>query len=103
MDAYKATEVVEWVERIEKSTLSLSKFFEAHDIPFSRAKYFIYKRRLEKSGPDGLIDKRSVGGNHKITHEQETFLKGCVRSNRDASLGWLRQMLVEEFDCEVDL
>ncbi len=29
MDADKATAVVEWVERIEKSTLSVSKFFEA--------------------------------------------------------------------------
>ena len=103
MDAKKATAVVEWVERIEKSTLSVSKFFEIHDIPFSRAQYFIYKRRLEESGFDGLIDKRSVGGNRKITREQEVFLKGCLRSNHDVSLGWLQQMLVEEFDCEVNL
>jgi len=102
MDTKKVTAVVEWVERIEKSTLSVSKFFETHDIPFSRAQYFIYKRRLEESGFDGLIDKRSVGGNRKITHEQEVFLKGCLRSNHDVSLGWLQQMLAEEFNCEVN-
>ena len=103
MDAKKATAVVEWVQRIEKSALSVSKFFETHDIPFSRAQYFIYKRRLEESGSDGLIDKRGVGGNRKITYEQEVFLKGCLRGNSDAPLGWLQQMLVEEFGCEVNM
>jgi transposase len=100
MDAKK---VAEWVERIEKSSLSVTKFFETHDIPFSRAQYFIYKRRLEDSGLNGLVDKRSIGGNRKITQEQEIFLKGCLRSNSDVALGWLQQMLVEEFDCEVNL
>jgi transposase len=103
MDAKKATAVVEWVERIEKSALSVSKFFETHDIPFSRAQYFIYKRRLEESGSDGLIDKRGIRGNRKITHEQKVFLKGCLCSNSDVSLGWLQQMLVEEFGCEVNM
>jgi len=103
MDAKKATEVAEWVERIDKSALTVSIFFETNDIPFSRAQYFIYKRRLAESGVDGLIDRRIIGGNRKITHEQEIFLKGCLRGNSDVALSWLQQMLVEEFDCEVNL
>ena len=103
MDAKKTTKIVEWIERIEKSALPVSKFFAAYDIPFSRAQYFIYKRRLEEFGADGLIDKRVIGGNRKITREQETFLKGCVRGNHNVSLDWLQQMLVEEFNCKVDL
>ncbi len=103
MDAKKTTTIVEWIERIEKSTLSVSKFFATYDIPFSRAQYFIYKRRLKESGANGLIDKRSIGGNRKITREQEAFLKGCVHGNHNVSLDWLRQMLVEEFNCKVDL
>ncbi len=103
MDAKKNSTIIEWMERIEKSPLSVSRFFTTNDIPFSRAQYFIYKRRLEESGVDGLIDKRSIGGNRKITREQESFLKGCVRGNHNVSLNWLREMLEEEFNCKVDL
>jgi transposase len=103
MDAKKATAIVKWIDRIKKSTLPISTFFDKHDIPFSRAQYFIYKRRLEESGPAGLIDKRCMGGNRKITLDQETFLKGIVKRDPEVSLGWLQQALMEEFSCEISL
>jgi hypothetical protein len=103
MDAKKATTIARWIDRIEKSTLAISTFFDRHDIPFSRAQYFIYKRRLKESGPAGIIDKRCVGGNRKITVDQETFLKGSIKRDPDVSLGWLQQALKEEFNCEISL
>jgi transposase len=103
MDAKKATAIVKWIDRIKKSTLPISKFFDKPDIPFSRAQYFIYKRRLEESGPAGLIDKRCMGGNRKITLDQEVFLKGIVKRDPEVSLGWLQQALMEEFSCEISL
>ena len=65
MDAKKTNEVCKWIERIEKSGLAISTFFDTHQIPFSRAQYFIYKRRLKESGVYGLIDKRCMGGESK--------------------------------------
>ena len=103
MDAKKATAIVKWIDRIKKSTLPISKFFDKPDIPFSRAQYFIYIRRLEESGPAGLIDKRCMGGNRKITLDQEVFLKGIVKRDPEVPLGWLQQALMEEFSCEISL
>jgi|LGVF01.1.fsa_nt_gb hypothetical protein len=103
MDAKKAAAISKWIERIEESTLSISTFFDTHDIPFSRAQYFIYKQRFKESGPAGLSDKRCMGGNRKITLDQEAFLKGSFKRDPDVSLGWLQQALKEEFSCKISL
>ncbi len=103
MDAKKVNEISKWIERIEKSALPISTLFDTHDIPFSRAQFFIYKRRLKESGPSGLIDKRCMGGNRKITLDQEAFLKGCIKRDSDVSLGWLQRALMEEFNCKISL
>jgi len=103
MEAKKATAIVKWIDRIKKSKLPISKFFEKHNIPFSRARYFIYKKRLEEYGPAGLIDNRCTGGNRKITLDQEAFLKGIVKRDQEVSLGWLQQALMEEFSCKISL
>ena len=66
--------------------------------------YFRYKQRLRESGPIGLADdRRSTGGNRKITPEQEGFLKGCLRRDPDVSVAWLQHSLFEEFECDITL
>ena len=103
MDTKRASTIVKWIKQIKTSKLSVAKFFETKDVPFSRAQYFNYKRRLEEFGPDGLIDRRCSGGNRKITPEQEGFLKGCVKRDPDVSVGWLQDALFEEFECDITL
>ncbi len=103
MDAKKVTTIFKWVERIKKSTLSISEFFDKHDTPFSRAQYFIYKQRLEESGPSGLIDKRCKGGNRKITLDEEAFLRGILKRDPEVALGWLKKALIDEFGREISL
>lgn len=103
MDERKAATVIEWIKRVETSNLSVPRFFDTYGVPFSRAQYFIYKRRLQESGLAGLLDRRARGGNRKITLEQEGFLKGCIKSDPDVSLSRLVQALMEEFDCEISL
>ncbi len=103
MDSKKTATVIKWIERIETSSLPVSTFIETKPVPFSRAQYFNYKRRLQESGPAGLMDRRSRGGNRKITLEQENFLKGCIKRDADVSLEWLRQALIEEFHCDITL
>ncbi len=49
------------------------------------------------------MDRRSVGGNRKITLEQEVFLKGCIKRDPDVSVSWLQQALIEEFHYDITL
>ena len=79
MDLEEAATVAKWLKRIEASELSVSEFFSTTAVPFSRRQYFKYKQRLQESGPAGLLDRRSRGGNRKVTPEQEGFLKGCIK------------------------
>ena len=103
MEARNRDAILEWLERIEKSELSTSTFFDKYQVPFSRAQYFIYKKRFREDGLDGLLDRRRSGGNRKITDHEENFLKGCIKSNPDVSLHWLQEALKEEFHREISL
>jgi hypothetical protein len=100
MDAKKD---IEWIKRIEASELSVSQFFDTHVVPFSRAQYFRYKKRLQEHGPGGLVDRRFTKGSRKITPEHEVFLKGCIKADAAVTLGWLQKALIEEFDCDVSV
>jgi hypothetical protein len=103
MNPQEIATVVEWIKRIEASDLSVSAFFSTTAVPFGRRQYFKYKRRLQESGPTGLLDRRSKGGNRKISPEQEAFLRGCIRRDPDVSLSWLRHALMDEFGCGMTL
>jgi len=103
MEAKNRANVIEWLEFIGKSELPISKFFEMYQVPFSRAQYFIYKKRFQEAGLEGILDRRRVGGNRKITDDEEIFLKGCIKGNPDVSLRWLQAALKEEFHGEISL
>ena len=103
MKEQRVENIVKWIERIETSDLSVSKFLKTRNVPFSRAQYFNYKRRLEKHGSNGLMDRRLEGNNRKLTPKHEVFLKGCVSGNPEISLAELQQSLMDEFHCEISL
>jgi len=103
MEARNRDAILEWLERIEKSELPMSTFFEMYQVPFSRAQYFLYKKRFQEDGLDGILDRRKTGGNRKITCHEETFLKGCIKGNPDVSLRELQEALKEEFHREISL
>jgi len=102
MDDAKRKSVLVWLQRIESSRLSIAAFFKEYEVPFSRAQYFIYKKQLALSGPEGIQDRRSRGGNRKLSEETEGFLLGCVKSKPDVTLEWLQQAIKENFSLEVD-
>ncbi|ETR68420.1 MAG: hypothetical protein OMM_04576 [Candidatus Magnetoglobus multicellularis str. Araruama] len=103
MDSNKTTTILDWIGRIESSTLSISKFFDLYDTPFSKSQYYIYKQRLKETDISYFKDRRCLGGNRKITYEQEAFIKGCFKINSDISLEYLQKALKDDFDCEVSL
>ena len=98
-NAYNRTkDIIFWLRKIERSKLSITKFFEKHSVPFSRSQYYLYDRRFRQSGESGLRDKRNGGGNRKLTAENEAFITGCVESNPDVSPQWIQQALDKRFD-----
>lgn len=103
MDSKRTSRIFKWLKRIEASKLSIRQYFASHDVPFSRAQYFIYKRQLEEGDADALIDRRRIGNSRKVTETAEAFLKGCIQRDPDVSLGWLQQALEKEFGCSVSL
>ena len=98
-DKNRIAAIINWINRVETSNMSISKFFETESVPFSRVQYYNYRRQLRESGLARLKDQRLTGGNRKISLEQEAFLRGCINQNPDVSLEQLQQALREEFSC----
>ncbi len=103
MEAARRKTVIKWLERVERSTLSIRQFFEENDVPFSQSQYSIYKRRFSACGAEGLCDRRAGGGNRKLSREAEIFLSGCLKREEGVSLAWLRERLIEEYGCELSV
>ncbi len=101
MDDTKRAMIIDWMERIKHSELTIVDFFKHHKVPFSKAQYFNYKKQIEIAGPSGLQDRRNRGGNRKLVPEAEGFLLGCVKSNPDVTLGWLQNAIQEDFNCQL--
>jgi len=93
----RTKDIIVWINKIEKSKLSIKDFFENYPVPFSRSQYYIYNKKLKESGESGLRDKRSEGGNKKLTPESEAFITGCVESNPTISPQWIQESLSRRF------
>jgi transposase len=89
--------IIAWLSTIEKSGLTITEFFEKYEVPFSHSQYYLYKKRLKEFGESGLCDKRSAGGNRKLTVESEAFIAGCVESNPEVSLQWIQEALNKRY------
>jgi transposase len=94
----RTKDIIVWIDKIEKSKLPIKEFFENYPVPFSRSQYYIYNKKLKESGESGLVDKRSEGGNRKLSAESEAFITGCVESNPKVSPQWIQEALNRRFD-----
>ena len=101
MDDAKSKMILEWMEQIRRSELTIVDFFNEYSVPFSKAQYFNYKKQVAITGPEGLQDRRKLGGNRKLSLKAEAFLHGCVKSNPDVNLEWLQKSIRDDFDCEL--
>jgi len=93
--------IISWLERIEKSNLSITDYFKKFNVPFSRSQYYIYNKNYKGYGELGLQDKRCEGGNKKVTPEIEAFITGSIAGNSTISLKWLKSNLEERYDCRL--
>jgi transposase len=89
------------MDRIERSTLSVSEYFSRNDVPFSVAQYYRYRKDLAGNGDDALRDGRT-DGNHRLVHAKaEGFLVGYVAAHPQSSLEELRDVLKKRFAIEL--
>jgi transposase len=93
----RTSSIIVWLAKIEKSKLSVGRFFEKYPVPFSRSQYYLYSQKLRRFGESGLHDKRSEGGNRKVSSESEAFVVGCVESNPEVSPKWLVEAVNKRF------
>ena len=92
-------QIKHWMRRIDSSTLSADSFFAAHDVPFSRAQYFRYKKLLNDRYEFKVPPMR--GGNRKIGEREEIYLKALLRQGPMPSVGELRTLLKNDLQTEV--
>lgn len=97
----RATNIITWLKRIEKSELTVSDYLKKNNVPFSRSQYYLYRKKYMESGYDGIRDRRADGGNKKTTSEIESFILGCIASNPNVSHIWLQQELAERYDSKL--
>ena len=90
-----------WLKKIEESNLSIKEFFEKNKVPFTRSQYFVYRKKLEELGEEGLLDNRPKSGGKKLTAEAEAFIKGCIASNPEVSPKMLQEHLEKQFGITV--
>jgi transposase len=94
-------QIVCWVERINRSHLGVQEYLSHHNVPFSIAQYYRYKKKLAEGGVDTLRDKRSHGNNSKLTPEAAGFLTGYMTSNPTAGLTELQDLLEDRFQIKM--
>jgi len=87
-----------WLRKIESSNLPIIKIFQKHSVPFNRSQYYLYKNKLKTHGITGLHDKRTEGGNKKLTHESEAFISGCIELDPAVSPAWLNEALERRYN-----
>ncbi len=72
------TDIQQWNRKISESKLSVPEYFSRHQVPFSQAQHYRYKKRIDQEGTESLEDQRRKGNNRRITAEVEGYLKGYV-------------------------
>jgi transposase len=90
-----------WMNRIERSNLSVSAYFAQRDVPFTRMQYYRYRNGLSERGVEALRDGRAAGNRRRVHAEAEGFLAGYVAAHPRIDLTELCDVLEEHFGIEL--
>ena len=90
-----------WLERIERSQLSVGEYLSRYNVPFGRAQYYVYKRKMESGGVEAIRDGRGRGNHRRLTPEAEGFVKGYVAAHPEVTLSQLQALLKDRFQIEI--
>lgn len=94
-------EILNAIQNIKDSKLAITKYFEQNSVPFSREQYYRYCRTLQKSGEDGLHDKRKYGNYTKLTERIKDYIVSTVKENQSISSPQLQSKILNQFDVKI--
>jgi len=93
----RASKILQIMEEVENSPLTINQYFKEINPPFGRAQYYLYKKALREKGEAGLHDQRSKGNNLKFTNEMKKFAKGLIVYNRSMTSAEVQNAVKNEF------
>ncbi len=89
--------IVQTIQDVEQSPLSVNHYFKTHATPFGRAQYYLYKKTLEERGTQGVYDQRSQGNHTKVTQEVKSVMTGLLESHRSMPSSQVQQALLSQY------
>jgi hypothetical protein len=97
MNDDRVTAIVQTIQDVEQSPLSVNQYFKTHEVPFGRAQYYLYKKTLEERGIQGLYDQRHQGNHTKLTPEVKSFMRGLLESHRSMPSSQVQRALLSQY------
>ena len=90
-----------WMDRIERSRLSVAAYFSRYDVPFTRMQYYRYLKGVSEGGVEALHDGRAWGNRRRVHVQAEGFLSGYVAAHPQTDLTELCGVLAKQFGIEL--
>ncbi len=101
--AERISEIIESVQKIRESKLPLTTYFSQNSVPFSRGQYYRYCEILQKSGEEGLHDKRQNGNYTKLTERIKDYIVSIVNEDRTLSSSQIQDKILKQFGLLISL
>jgi len=98
----RQSEILKLFKNVEKSSLSLKKYFENNLTPICLKQYGRLKKRYSKQGIAGLEDQRHAGNARKIKPEEDKLVCGTLAYNRTLTSSSLKDELQNQWGITVD-
>jgi hypothetical protein len=91
-------EILETIQKIKDSELSVTDYFKLYEVPFSRAQYYNYCNVIKKYGEKGLIDKRIDGNNTKLSQSIKEYIVTLIEEYQNISSTQLHTKIFNKFN-----
>lgn len=93
----RISNIVEEIHKIQDSKLPLTTYFSQNSVPFSKGQYYRYCKILQKSGEEGLYDKRKDGNYTKLTERIKDYIEFIVNEDRTQSSSQIQSKILNQF------
>ncbi len=100
--AQRQKKILELIENVDKSTLTVKDYFASHRTPISLPQYYRIKKRYARQGAAGIEDRRRAGNARKLDPPKLELLRGVLTYNRHLTSEALKRELQEKWEIELD-
>jgi len=97
MENVRVQEILNTIQRIKESNLSVNKYFKTKRVPFSRVQYYNYCKIIKKYGEEGLRDKREDGNYKKLNQIIKDYIIIITKNDPYISTMDLRSKIQKEY------